>query len=108
MRQEEARAGPADGMPGDSCSVKTAPGTKGARAAGPRSGELEPVHGFAAETAAGLTIQGAALLGIPLSTTHTIGTAIGVWEPADGCPRSAGAWRGTSSWLGSSPSRSAA
>jgi PiT family inorganic phosphate transporter len=37
---------------------------------------LEPVHGFAAEAAAALTIQGAALLGIPLSTTHTIRTAI--------------------------------
>ena len=38
--------------------------------------KLEPVHGFAAETAAGLTIQGAAFFGIPLSTTHTISTAI--------------------------------
>lgn len=43
---------------------------------GLRLTKLEPVHGFAAETAAGLTIQGAALLGIPLSTTHTIATAI--------------------------------
>jgi PiT family inorganic phosphate transporter len=43
---------------------------------GLRLTKLEPVHGFAAETAAGLTIQGAALLGIPLSTTHTISTAI--------------------------------
>jgi PiT family inorganic phosphate transporter len=43
---------------------------------GLRLTKLEPVHGFAAETAAGLTIQGAALFGIPLSTTHTISTAI--------------------------------
>ena len=43
---------------------------------GLRLTKLEPVHGFAAETAAGLTIQGAALLGIPLSTTHTISIAI--------------------------------
>jgi PiT family inorganic phosphate transporter len=46
------------------------------RTLGLRLTKLEPVHGFAAETAAGLTIQGAALLGIPLSTTHTISTAI--------------------------------
>jgi PiT family inorganic phosphate transporter len=43
---------------------------------GLRLTKLEPVHGFAAETAAGLTIQGAALMGVPLSTTHTISTAI--------------------------------
>jgi PiT family inorganic phosphate transporter len=38
--------------------------------------KLEPVHGFAAETAAGLTIELASRMGIPLSTTHTINTAI--------------------------------
>ena len=38
--------------------------------------KLEPVHGFAAETGAGLTIELASRLGIPLSTTHTINTAI--------------------------------
>jgi hypothetical protein len=43
---------------------------------GLRLTKLEPMHGFAAETAAGLTIQGAAIFGIPLSTTHTISTAI--------------------------------
>ncbi len=46
------------------------------RTMGLRLTKLEPLHGFAAETAAGLTIQGAALLGIPLSTTHTISMAI--------------------------------
>jgi len=46
------------------------------RTMGVRLTKLESVHGFAAETAAGLTIQGAAVLGIPLSTTHTISTAI--------------------------------
>lgn len=38
--------------------------------------KLEPVHGFAAEVSAGLAITGASFLGIPLSTTHTINTAI--------------------------------
>ena len=37
---------------------------------------LKPVHGFAAETAAASTIELATRLGIPLSTTHTINTAI--------------------------------
>jgi len=38
--------------------------------------KLEPVHGFSAETAAATTIELASRLGIPLSTTHTINTAI--------------------------------
>jgi len=38
--------------------------------------KLEPVHGFAAETAAAGTIVLASHLGIPLSTTHTISTTI--------------------------------
>jgi len=37
---------------------------------------LEPVHGFAAETAASFAILLASRLGIPLSTTHTINIAI--------------------------------
>lgn len=37
---------------------------------------LEPVNGFAAETAASTAILLASRFGIPLSTTHTIGTAI--------------------------------
>jgi len=38
--------------------------------------KLKPVHGFAAETASGLVIMLASTFGIPLSTTHTINTAI--------------------------------
>lgn len=38
--------------------------------------KLEPVHGFTAMTAAATTIELASRLGIPLSTTHTINTAI--------------------------------
>jgi PiT family inorganic phosphate transporter len=38
--------------------------------------KLEPVNGFAAETSAALAIEVASRLGIPLSTTHTISTAI--------------------------------
>lgn len=38
--------------------------------------KLEPQHGFAAETAAASAIELASRLGIPLSTTHTITTAI--------------------------------
>lgn len=43
---------------------------------GLRLTKLEPVHGFAAETGAALTIELATRLGIPLSTTHTINTTI--------------------------------
>jgi PiT family inorganic phosphate transporter len=38
--------------------------------------KLEPINGFAAETSAGLSILLASFFGIPLSTTHTIGTSI--------------------------------
>lgn len=46
------------------------------RTLGLRIARLEPVHGFAAETGAALVITGAARLGIPVSTTHAIGTSI--------------------------------
>jgi PiT family inorganic phosphate transporter len=38
--------------------------------------KLEPVHGFAAETSATAVILGASHLGLPVSTTHVIATAI--------------------------------
>jgi PiT family inorganic phosphate transporter len=43
---------------------------------GGRVSRLKPQHGFAAETAAAGTILLASAFGIPLSTTHTISTAI--------------------------------
>jgi PiT family inorganic phosphate transporter len=43
---------------------------------GLRLTKLEPYQGFAAETAAATAIEVASRLGIPLSTTHTINTAI--------------------------------
>jgi len=51
-------------------------GWKIIRTMGLRLTKLEPVHGFAAETGAAMTIELASHLGIPLSTTHTISTAI--------------------------------
>ncbi len=38
--------------------------------------ELRPIDGFAAETAAGTIIEVASRLGIPVSTTHVISSAI--------------------------------
>jgi inorganic phosphate transporter, PiT family len=38
--------------------------------------DLRPIHGFAAETAAATVIEIASRLGIPVSTTHTISSAI--------------------------------
>ncbi|MDD5223425.1 MAG: inorganic phosphate transporter [bacterium] len=46
------------------------------RTVGMRLTKLEPVQGFAAQTATGLTIELASHLGIPLSTTHTVNTSI--------------------------------
>jgi len=46
------------------------------RTIGMRMTHLQPVQGFAAETGAALVITGAARLGIPVATTHAIGTAI--------------------------------
>jgi inorganic phosphate transporter, PiT family len=46
------------------------------RTMGAKITRLEPVNGFAAETAAGTAILLASRFGVPLSTTHTIGTAI--------------------------------
>lgn len=38
--------------------------------------KLQPIHGFAAQSTAAGIIQGASLLGIPLSTTHVVSAAI--------------------------------
>ncbi len=46
---------------------------------GQRLTKLKPVHGFCAETGGAITLFTAALLGIPVSTTHTItGAIVGV------------------------------
>lgn len=46
------------------------------RTMGQRVVELEPVHGFAAETTAATVLLGTAHLGMPVSTTHVISSAI--------------------------------
>jgi PiT family inorganic phosphate transporter len=46
------------------------------RTMGQRVVKLDPVHGFAAETTAATVIFGASSLGIPVSTTHVISSAI--------------------------------
>ncbi len=49
------------------------------RTMGMRITHLQPVHGFAAETAAAVVIFGASLGGIPVSTTHVVsGSIMGV------------------------------
>jgi PiT family inorganic phosphate transporter len=54
-------------------------GWKVIKTLGMRVTKLTPFGGFSAETAAGLTIMGATIFGIPVSTTHTItGSIIGV------------------------------
>lgn len=54
-------------------------GWKVIKTLGMRITKLTPFGGFSAETSAGLTIIGATILGIPVSTTHTItGAIIGV------------------------------
>jgi PiT family inorganic phosphate transporter len=46
------------------------------RTLGMRLTHLEPVHGFAAEATAAATLTVTSQIGIPLSTTHTIGSSI--------------------------------
>ena len=63
------------------CAATMAAGTAAGgwriiRTMGHKMVRLQPVNGFAAETAAGLVILGASHYGIPLSTTHNISAAI--------------------------------
>jgi inorganic phosphate transporter, PiT family len=46
------------------------------RTMGLRIAQLRPIHGFAAETAAATVIEISSRLGIPISTTHSISSAI--------------------------------
>ncbi|OIR13512.1 Low-affinity inorganic phosphate transporter 1 [mine drainage metagenome] len=64
-----------------SCALTMAAGTAAGgwriiRTMGHKMVKLQPVHGFAAETTSALIIHGASILGIPLSTTHIISSAI--------------------------------
>jgi PiT family inorganic phosphate transporter len=43
---------------------------------GTRLAVLQPIHGFVAETTAGVVIEIASRLGYPLSTTHVISSSI--------------------------------
>jgi PiT family inorganic phosphate transporter len=63
------------------CAFTMAAGTSAGgwriiRTMGHKMVKLQPVHGFAAETTAALILNGAAHLGIPVSTTHVISTSI--------------------------------
>lgn len=63
------------------CAVTMASGTAAGgwriiRTMGHKMVKLQPVHGFAAETTAGLIIFCASHIGVPLSTTHVISTSI--------------------------------
>ena len=63
------------------CALAMAAGTsiggwKIVKTMGHKIFKLEPVHGFAAESAAALVIAGASSLGAPISTTHTITACI--------------------------------
>ena len=46
------------------------------RTLGQRIARLEPAHGFVAETTAACVLYGTAALGVPVSTTHVIGSSI--------------------------------
>jgi len=63
------------------CALTMAAGTAAGgwriiRTLGHKMVKLQPVHGFAAETSAGIVIHIATTLGIPVSTTHVISTSI--------------------------------
>ena len=69
--------------------------------------KLQPIHGFAAETSATLIILGASQLGMPVSTTHVISTAIIGVGSTSGSRPFGGESPGRSSLPGYSPFRSA-
>jgi len=63
------------------CALMMAAGTAAGgwriiRTLGHKMVRLQPVHGFAAETSAGIVIHIATGMGIPVSTTHVISTSI--------------------------------
>jgi inorganic phosphate transporter, PiT family len=66
------------------CAIAMAAGTMAGgvriiKTMGTKIIDLRPIHGFAAETAAAITILGASHLGLPVSTTHVIsGSIMGV------------------------------
>lgn len=51
-------------------------GWKVIKTMGWRLTKLEPKHGFSAETGAGIAVVGMSLAGMPVSTTHVIGSAV--------------------------------
>jgi len=51
-------------------------GSKVIRTMGLRLTKLEPKHGFSAEAGAGLALMGVSLAGMPVSTTHVMGSAV--------------------------------
>ena len=61
---------------GAMCMGTAVGGWKIVKTMGHRIFKLEPVHGFAAETATGCVITCASLMGAPVSTTHTVSAAI--------------------------------
>jgi PiT family inorganic phosphate transporter len=54
----------------------SAGGWKVIKTMGSKVFKLQPSHGFSAEASAATVIAGMSLLGIPISTTHVISTAI--------------------------------
>lgn len=58
------------------CAGTMAGGVRIIKTMGTKIIDLKPVHGFAAETSAAVTILGASHLGLPVSTTHVISGAI--------------------------------
>ncbi len=63
------------------CALTMAAGTAAGgyriiRTMGHKMVKLQPVHGFAAETTAAIIIDGASIIGVPVSTTHVISTSI--------------------------------